>query len=69
MTPTVHQIRMALQNHRCPPRTCHAKVRDALAHISLSQKVESPDVNGVKAFELSVRFQDGYGQTKYIRYR
>ena len=38
MTPTPEQIRQALVNHMQPPRTHHAKVRDALLHVKQAEK-------------------------------
>ena len=33
MKPTVDQVLQALQNHRTPPRTPDARVRDAVQHV------------------------------------
>jgi len=52
----------AWRNHRRPPRTLHARVRDALDHVAQTKKC--PNVDGVEA-DSSVEEWNGNGQANY----
>lgn len=61
---TTKRVLEAMRNHRRPPRTLGARVRDALAHAHNADK-RNPEVDGLRASVTSVGIEDSDGREKY----
>jgi hypothetical protein len=53
VTPSHQQIRAAIRNHRQPPRTQGARLRQAIQHAKKKGRVMGPALNDISADETN----------------